>query len=110
MGVAAKPHPAVLFLMLLALSVSLGLSAEDVFDAVYDESEAVPFEVISLASILVSPLSARTTQAVSNSLHPKLGVRSRLCSARVRGTDAHRSAERRNRSVLVCVFLCILLC
>ena len=48
MGVAAKPRLAVVFLMILSLGVSLGLPAEDVLDAVYDESEAVPFEAIPL--------------------------------------------------------------
>jgi len=55
-GVATKPRLAVVFLMILSLGVSLGLPAEDVLDAVYDESEAVPFETI--------PLLARDTEVV----------------------------------------------
>jgi hypothetical protein len=58
MGSVAKPHRAFVFLMVLTLGLSLGLPAEDVLDAVYDESEAVPYEVIPPHSISSSPLSA----------------------------------------------------
>jgi len=106
MGVPAKPRCTVLFLMVLTLGVSLGLPAEDVMDAVYDESEAVPYEVIPPASIVVSPLSAKTTQAVPDSLDQKLGVPSRFPSARARDTDAHRAASIRVSLALLCTLLC----
>ena len=61
MGIVAKPHFAVLFLMVLTLGLSLGLPAEDVLDAVYDESEAVPYGVTTPTLVVVSPLSAKTT-------------------------------------------------
>ncbi len=110
MDVAAKPRCAVVFLMLLTLGVSLGLPAEDVLDAVYDESEPLPYEVIPRVAIVVAPETAGTTQEVPNSLQQKLGVPSRFYSAPVRDSDAHRSADRRALSVLVCVLLCSLLC
>jgi hypothetical protein len=106
MGIVAKPHRAVLFLIVLTLGVSLGLPAEDVLDAVYNESEAVPYEVIPLVSIVVSPLLARSTQAAPNSFDQKLGVPSRFSSARARDTEAHRSADARALSALLCILLC----
>jgi hypothetical protein len=106
MGVAAKPGCAIVFLMVLTLGVSLGLPAEDILDAVYDESEAVPYEVVPLLSIVVSPLSARTTQAVPNSLHEKLGVASRFSSARVRDTEAKGATDTRISLALLCTLLC----
>jgi hypothetical protein len=105
MGIVAKPHCAVLFLMVLTLGVSLGLPAEDVLDAVYDESEAVPYEVIPLGSIVVSPLPARSTEA-PNSLDQKLGVPARFSSTRARDTEAHPSADARALSALLCILLC----
>ena len=45
MAGAAKLRFGFIFLAILTLGLSLGLPAEDVLDAVYDESESVPFEV-----------------------------------------------------------------
>ena len=106
MGSVAKAHRAIVFLMVLTLGMSLGLPAEDVLDAVYDESEAVSYEVIPLVSIVVSPLTTRTTQAVQNSLDQKLCVPSRFSSARVSDTEAHRSADARGSLALLCTLLC----
>jgi hypothetical protein len=106
MGVAAKPRCTVVFLMVLALGVSLRLPAEDVLDAVYDESEAVPYEVIAPVSIVVSPLSTRTTQAAPISLHQKLGVPSRFSSARVSDTGAKGVTDTRISLALLCTLLC----
>jgi hypothetical protein len=106
MGIVAKPHRAFVILMVLTLGVSLGLPAEDVLDAVYDESEAVPYEVIPLDSISSSPLSARSTQAAPNSLRQKVGVPSRFSSAGVRDNDAHQPIETRISLALCCTLLC----
>jgi hypothetical protein len=105
-GVVVKPRCAVVFLMVLTLAVSLGLPAEDVLDAVYDESEAVPYEVIPLVSMVVSTLSVRTTEAVPNSLNQKLGAPSLFAPARVRDTDANPSSEARMSLALLCTLLC----
>jgi hypothetical protein len=106
MGVPARPSCAVVFLMFLTLGVSLGLPAEDVMDALYDESEAAPSEVIPLGSNSSSPLSTTTTHATPNSLHHKLGLPSRFSSARVSGTDADQSADARVSLALLCTLLC----
>jgi hypothetical protein len=106
MGIVAKPHRAFVFLMVLTLGVSLGLPAEDVLDAVYDESEAVPYEVIPLHSISSSPLSAGSTQAAPNSLRQTVGVPFRLSSAGVRASDAHQPTETRISLALLCTLLC----
>jgi hypothetical protein len=106
MGVAAKPCWVVVLLMVLTMGVSLGLPAEDVLDTAYDESEAVPCEVIPLDAISSSPLSARSTQAAPNSLRQKLGVPSRFSCAGVRDTDAHQPADTRISLALLCTLLC----
>jgi hypothetical protein len=106
MGVAARLRYAIVFVMILTLGVSLSLPAEDVLDAVYDESEPLPYEVITPASIVVAPVTAGRTQAVANSVWQKPGIPSRFSSGRVHDTDAHRSANKRALSVLLCVLLC----
>lgn len=106
MGVATKPRFAVVFMMILAACLSLGLPAEDVLDAVYDESESVPYEVTPLISIAVRPVSARTMQALLSSLRPELGTLSPFTSARVRDTDANRSANTRVSLAQLCTLLC----
>ena len=106
MGVVAKPHRAFVFLMVLAVSVTLGLPAEDVLDAVYDESEAVPYEFIPLESISSSPLSARSIQTAPNSLQRKVGDPSRFSSAGVRVSDDHHPPDARVSLALLCMLLC----
>jgi hypothetical protein len=107
MGAAAKPRCAVVFLMILTLGVSLGLPAEDVLDAVYDESEPLPYEIDTPIASTSTPLNAARTQAVPDFLQQKPGV---LPFARGCDTDTHRSTENRPRTVLLSVLLCILLC
>ena len=102
MGIVAKPHLAVLFVMVLTLGVSLGLPAEDVVDAVYDESEAVPLELITP----VSPLSAKTTQAAQNSLDQTLGVSCRFSFARPSDTQSKGATNIRIALSLLCTLLC----
>jgi hypothetical protein len=92
--------------MFLALGLALGLPAEDVMDTLYDESETVPYEVITPVSIVLSPLSARTTQAAPNSLHEKLGVPPLFAPARVRDTEANRATDTPISLALLCTLLC----
>jgi hypothetical protein len=106
MGRRTKPRFAVVLLMILTVGLSLGLPAEDVLDAVYDESEAVPYEVIPLFSVALRPLAARTTQSPLNSLHLKAGVPSLFLPARVRDADARRAAGARVSLALLCTLLC----
>ena len=106
MGIVAKLYRAVLFLMILASGVSLGLPAEDVLDAAYDESEAVPYEVVPPASIVVSPLSARTIHAAPYSLDHKLVVPSRFSFARVSDTESKGPTDTRISLALLCTLLC----
>lgn len=84
MGIAAKPYFTIVLLMLLSLGLSLSLPAEDVLDAVYDESEAVPYEGTSLFSIDAPLSSARIAKAEVNRnsvLHfNSLMKRCKLCS------------------------------
>ena len=58
-----RPGVVLIFFALLGLGVSLGFPAEDVLDAVYDESEAVPYEGTPLFSIAVPQASARIAMA-----------------------------------------------
>ena len=61
MGIVARPYGAVVFLMLLTLGGCLGLPAEDVLGAFYDESESVPFESTPAVSIAVHEFVAETS-------------------------------------------------
>jgi hypothetical protein len=106
MGAAANPRRAVFFLMILTLGMSLGLPAVDVLDAVYDESEALPFEAIPQFSIVLLPVATRTTHAPLSSLRLKLSAPSPFPSARVRDTDANRHADARISFALLRTLLC----
>ena len=101
-----RPCSILVFCLLLSFSVSLVVPAEDVPETAYDESESLPYEGTPLFSIVVPLAAARTTQAVPNSLRHKLGAPSPFPSAHVRGTHAHRSADARALSALVCILLC----
>jgi len=70
METAVKLRFAVVFLMLLSLGVCLGLPAEDVLDASFDESEALPYETTPLFSIVV-PQRAKLSR-YSLHFHPVL--------------------------------------
>jgi hypothetical protein len=103
---ATKPRFAVVLLMILTLGVSLGLPAEDVLDAVYDESETLPCEGTPSFSIVLSPVATRITRSPLSSLHPEPGTPLLLVRARVRDTDAHRSADAQVSLALLCTLLC----
>jgi len=103
---ATKPRFAVVFIMIFTVCVSVGLPSVDVLDAVYDESEAVPYEAIPLFSIAAPSAAARTIQATPSALHPKPVAPSVSTPARVRDTDAHLFADARTLSSLLCILLC----
>ena len=107
MGVVAKPRCAVVFLMVLTLGVSLGLPAEDVLDAVYDESETLPFD-IPLDSNGVSVMADGITLAPLSALLLDLVAPSPCTPAHVGDTDAdvNRSSDARVSLALLCTLLC----
>ena len=106
MAGAAQPRFAVVLLMILTLGVSLDLPAEDVLDAVYDESEALPCEGTPSFSITLSPVGARTTQAPLSLSHPKPGARLLLVRAPIRDTDANRSSDAGVSLAVLCTLRC----
>jgi hypothetical protein len=106
MGVVTKPRFAAVFMMILAVCLSLGLPAEDVLDAVYDESEVLLYEVVPLFSIAVRPMAAWTPKAPLSSLHLKLVAPSPFTSSHVPVAEAHRSADTRISLALICTLLC----
>lgn len=106
MGVAPKTRFAVIFLMMLALGLGPGLAAEDIPETPYDETEALPYESIPLFSIVLSPLSARSTQAPLSSVHLGLVATSPFIPAHVRATEANRAADLRIALALLCTLLC----
>jgi hypothetical protein len=91
--------------VLLGFSLSLTVPAEDVPETVYDESEGLPYEGTPLFSIVAPLAAARTTQALPNSLHPRLGAPSPFPSASVRDTGANRRADVRSSLALLCTLL-----
>ena len=65
MNQAAKPRYVVVLLMMLTLGASLGLPAEDVLDAVYNESETLPFETAPQFAGAKEQLCAGEPQALT---------------------------------------------
>jgi hypothetical protein len=102
----AKPRLAVVFLMVLTVFLSLSLPAEDVLDAVYDESESVPYEVTPLFSVGLRGVAARTTQAPLSSLHLRAAAPSPFTPVRVCDRGANRSLDARISLALLCTLLC----
>lgn len=95
-----------ILLVLLGFGLSLAVPAEDVPETVYDESETLPYESTASVSIVVRLGAARTTHAVLSSSHHKPVAPSPFPSARVRDTDANRSANARVSLALLCTLLC----
>ena len=105
MGIVARPRCTVVFLMVLTLGVCLGLPAEDVLDAVYDESESVPCEVILLPPRMMPTVAAGRIQSLLSPSHPELNVPLLAVRACVRDADANRSADAESRLALLCTLL-----
>ena len=102
-----RPCSILVLCVLLGFGVSLAVSAEDVLETAYDESEGLPYEGTPLFSIVVSPAAAPTVdQAPLSSLHPKHGAPSLFAPARFRNTDAHQPADARISLALLCTLLC----
>jgi len=90
MSLAARPRCAVFFLMIFALGVSLGLPAEDVLDGAYDESEAVPYEVIpGLSIVLAQTLAGRAEVQRSHISVPSIESPTKCCRLRSENNAAH---------------------
>jgi hypothetical protein len=106
MRVASKSRFAIVFLMLLGMGLYLGLPAEDVLDAVYDESEALPCEDAPLFSIVMSPLAASRTQAPLSALHRVPGAPSTFALVSLRHAGIQQSAAVRTSLALLCALLC----
>jgi hypothetical protein len=101
-----RPFFVLILFVLLGFGLSLAVPAEDVPETAYDESEGLPYEGTPLFSIVVPLAAARTTQALPNSLHPRLGAPSPFFSARVRDTVANRATDTRISLALLCTLLC----
>jgi hypothetical protein len=101
-----RPCFILILFVLLGFGASLAVPAEDLPETANDESEALPYEGTPLFPIVVPLAAARTTRAPLSSLHPKPGAPSLFALARVRDTDAHRSADARASLALLCTLLC----
>jgi len=106
MGRVAKRRFAIVFLMVLTVGLSLGLSAEDVLDAVYDESEALPYEIIPLFSVALRPMAAQASQVPLSSFLLEESVPSWSPLERSREKDAWRTANARVSLAILCTLLC----
>ncbi len=106
MRVAPTPRFAVVFLALLGLGLSLGLPAEDVLDAVYDECECVPYEVTPLYSIVAQRMAAHTIEGLPSALPLRPSAPPPFPSVPVREADANRSTDARISLALLCTLLC----
>jgi hypothetical protein len=100
-----KPRSALILFVLLVLSLSFAVPAEDALETTYDESETQPYEAIPLFSILLLA-AGRATQAVLTPVRPHLGVPSRLGLTRFADKTSHRSANAHLALALLCTLLC----
>ena len=100
-----KPRSALILFVLLVLSLSFAVPAEDALETTYDESETQPYEAIPLFSILLLA-AGRATQAVLTRVRPHLGVPSRLGLTCFADKASHRSANAHVALALLCTLLC----
>ncbi len=63
MGGSAQSRFAVVLLTIFTVWLSLGLSAEDVLDTAYDESDVLPYRGTAFFSIVVRLTSAQLTMS-----------------------------------------------
>jgi len=102
MGRAPRSRLAIVFLMIFTVGLTLGLPAEDVLDAVYDESEALPFEAIPLFSTMAPLPDGLTAQVPPRSVSHEVVVPSpRVCDA-----EACLPTHTRVSLALICTRLC----
>lgn len=100
-----RPSFAIVFLIILTLSLSLGIAAEDVPETGYDESGTLPYRGVPLFSI-VRPMSARTSQEVLSFLYLRPNAPSLFAAMAVYDIDANQSAEAGVSLALLCTLLC----
>jgi hypothetical protein len=91
--------------MALTIFLSLGLPAEDVLDAVYDECEALPCEVIPLFSTAAPVIVAHTTPAILSGPKPE-PVGTPVGGRQHSPGSAPQSSDTRLRFALLCVLIC----
>ena len=89
--------------MMVAACLSLSLPGQDVLDAVYDESEPVPFEVIATSSMVVPFVTAQAELSFSQI---EVEVPSLLLYGRVGDVDAESPADAQTSLTLHCPLLC----
>jgi hypothetical protein len=97
---------ALILLLLLGFGVSQAVRAEDAPETPYDESAALPYEGTPVFSFVRATGSSGTTLAMPIYLRHKVGAPSPFTSARVRDTDANRSANSQSLLALLCALLC----
>src|ERR1022692_4059999 len=89
-SVMRKPRSALVLFVLLVLSLTLAVPAEDVLETTYDESETQPYAAIPLFSIPLLTAGCRS-QAVLSGVRLHFGAPSRLTRTCFAGKDSHRS-------------------
>jgi len=104
-SVMRKPRSALIFFVLLVLSLTLAVPAEDVLETTYDESETQPYEAIPHFSIL-SLTAGCTSQAHLSGVRLHFGAPSRLARTGFAGKDSRRSAKARVAQALLCTLRC----
>lgn len=99
-----KPRSVFVVLLLLGFGLSLAVPTEDVPETAYDESEALPCECTPQYSTTMPSAAVRMTR--SNPFHSDVQSLSTNYSAHGRGIGAHRFANARALSALLCILLC----
>src|ERR1035437_9816201 len=97
-----KPCSALILFVLLVLSLTMAVPAEDVLETTYDESETQPYEAIPLFAILSLSVVGEPSQAPRSAERVRWSTPLWRGVTRVNGEDATRSPNARGALALLC--------
>jgi len=92
--------------VLLVMSLSLTVPAEDLPETAYDESEALPYEITPLISDVMPQAAGSATQAERVAPRRQPDAPFWGPTRRTNSTVIHRHAEARVALSLICTLLC----
>ena len=101
-----KSRSLLILVVLVGFGVSQAVPAEDLPETAYDESEALPYECTPLVSTTILPAAAQAVRSHVRLLHTELQAVSTFPAAHRRDLGAHRFANGRALSALLCILLC----
>lgn len=93
-------------LLLLMLGLSCSVSAQDLPETAYDESEGQPCEIAPLISEAMPQADEPASQATRSPVYSQSAGASRAVALRIHATEAHRSTEALADLALLCTLRC----